>query len=216
MPEIAVKSRTLLVDDHALFRESVKRLLEAECEIDVVGSCGSLEEARQILSRTKIDLVLLDFDLGEQDGFDFMRVAGGLQFRGKVLLVTAGVEPRKAAELLDQGISGVFVKHNSPELLKQAIGEVLAGNTWFQKDYLQKMMTAAAKPEEPSKSRSLTDRETQVLSGVFDGLANKEIAERLKVSEASVKATMQQLFQKTGVRSRSQLVRVALERFKDE
>jgi two-component system, NarL family, nitrate/nitrite response regulator NarL len=209
------KARLLLIDDHALFRESVRRLLEAECNVEVIGSCGLLEEARQILARKRVDLVLLDFDLGERDGFDFMDAAAGLGYHGKILLVTAGVEPRKAAELLSQGISGVVVKHNPPELLKQAIAEVLAGNTWFQKEYLQKMISTAAPPPESPKSRNLTDRENQVLSGVFDGLANKEIADRLNVSEASVKATMQQLFQKTGVRSRSQLVRVALERFKD-
>lgn len=215
MPERPSRSRVLLIDDHALFRESVRRLLEAECEVEVVGSCGSLEEARQVLGKKKVDLVLLDFDLGERDGFDFMRLATNLGYTGKILLVTAGIEAREAADLLTRGVAGVFVKHNPPEMLKHAINEVLSGNVWFEKEYLQKMMGAVATPTAPPKSRNLTDRENQVLSFVFDGLGNKEIAERISISEASVKATMQQLFQKTGVRTRSQLVRVALERFKD-
>jgi len=215
MPETSQRHRILLVDDHALFRESLKRLLGAESNVEVVGSCGSLEEAQQIIGRTQVDLILLDFDLGERDGFDFMRLAAGIGYRGKVLLVTAGVEPRNAANLLAKGVSGVFLKHSSPGLLQQAIAEVLAGNTWFEKEYLRKMMDAAARPPQPARTPRLTERERHVLSGVFDGLANKEIADRLNVSEASVKATMQQLFHKTGVRSRSQLVRVALQRFKD-
>jgi DNA-binding NarL/FixJ family response regulator len=215
MPDNPSRSRILLVDDHALFRESVRRLLEGECEVEVVGSCGSLEEARQILAKKKVDLVLLDFDLGERDGFDFMHLATDLGYSGKVLLVTAGIEARKAADLFSQGVAGVFLKHNPPERFKQAIAEVLAGNVWFEQEYLKKMMGAAANAPEPSRSRNLTQRENQVLSYVFDGLGNKEIAERLNVSEGSVKATMQQLFQKTGVRTRSQLVRVALEQFKD-
>src|ERR1700751_4959789 len=105
MGETTPKKRTLLVDDHELFRESVRRMLEAECDLDVVGSCGSLEEAQQILKRFEIDLVLLDFDLGERNGFDFMNLVSGTQFRGKVLVVTAEVHPRKAARLLEKGIS---------------------------------------------------------------------------------------------------------------
>jgi len=213
MPELQAKTSALLVDDHALFRESVCRFLEAEADLNIVGSVGTIEEARGVLTREKVDLILLDYDLGEGDGIDFMQELLKHEFHGKVLLVTAGVEPRKAAELLNLGISGVFLKHSSPELLKQAIQEVLAGNTWFEKQYLQRIVQVGSHAP-PSPEARLTERENQVLSFVFDGLANKEIADRLGVSESSVKSTMQQLFQKTGVRTRSQLVRVALEHFK--
>ena len=202
----------LLVDDHALFRESIRRFLEAEAGVTVVGSVASIEEARSVMKRDRVDLVLLDYDLGERDGLDFMQAAGSLGFSGKVLLVTAGIDPRKAAALLDFGVAGIFLKHNSPELLKRAMGEVLAGNVWMERDFLRKTMQVASQAH-PTPETHLTERETQVLSFVFDGLSNKQIADRLAVSEPAVKATMQQLFQKTGVRTRSQLVRIALERF---
>jgi two-component system nitrate/nitrite response regulator NarL len=116
-----------------------------------------------------------------------------------------------------QGISGIFPKHNSPVLLAEAIREVLSGKVWFDQDQLQKIIgRSASKEEDPIAFTKLTERERQVLSFVFDGLANKEIADRLQVSESSVKATLQQLFQKTGARTRGQLVRVALEQFKDQ
>ncbi len=217
MPEPSGKARILLVDDHALFRESVARFLDAEPGFEVAGGCGSVEEARDLLREKAVDLVLLDFDLGQRDGLDFMQLAGRLGFKGKVLLVTAGVNEADAASLIRQGIAGIFPKHNSPVLLVQAMREVLSGRAWFEPEQLQKIMgRAVTKEEGAAPSGRFTERERQVLSFVFEGLANKEIADRLQVSESSVKATLQQLFQKTGVRTRSQLVRVALERYKDQ
>jgi two-component system nitrate/nitrite response regulator NarL len=217
MPEEGRNARILLVDDHALFRESVARFLDEEPGFEVVGGCGTVEEARKILQEKTVDLVLLDFDLGQQDGLDFMRVAEGLRFKGKVLLVTAGLNDADAANLLRKGIVGIFPKHNSPELLSQAIREALSGKAWFEQSQLQKIAgSAILAGDEPARSGKLTERERQVLSFVFDGLANKEIADQLQVSESSVKGTLQQLFQKTGARTRGQLVRIALEQFKDQ
>jgi DNA-binding NarL/FixJ family response regulator len=99
-------------------------------------------------------------------------------------------------------------------VLVEAIREVLAGKVWFDQKYLQKMVGRATEEDLP-RTRKLTDRERQVLNGVLEGLANKQIADRLLVSESSIKATLQQLFQKTGVRTRSQLVRIALEQYRD-
>jgi DNA-binding NarL/FixJ family response regulator len=162
--------------------------------------------------------VLLDFDLGERDGIDFMNVAAAIGYCGKVLLVTAGVDEVNAANLLKRGIAGVFLKHNPPAMLVEAIREVLAGNVWLEQNYLQKLVGRAAEQSAENqvpRTRKPTEREQQVLIGVFEGLANKQIADRLKVSESSVKATLQQLFQKTGVRNRSQLVRIALEQYRE-
>lgn len=218
MAEAIRNARILLVDDHALFRESVARFLDGEPGFEVVGGCGTVEEARELLRKKEADLVLLDFDLGQRDGLDFMRAAESLRFKGKVLLVTAGVSDADAATLVRQGISGIFPKHNSPVLLIEAIREVLAGNVWFEREQLQKIMgrEASKGDESTSSTTKLTERERQVLSFVFEGLANKEIADRLQVSESSVKGTLQQLFQKTGARTRGQLVRIALERYKDQ
>jgi len=217
MSEPGRNARILLVDDHALFRDSVARFLDGEPGLEVAGGCGTVEEAQALLREKEVDLVLLDFDLGQRDGLDFMRVAEALQFKGKVLLVTAGVSDTDAASLIRQGISGIFPKHNSPVLLAEAIREVLSDKVWFDQGQLQKIIgRAASTKDEPLAFTKLTERERQVLSLVFDGLANKEIADQLRVSESSVKSTLQQLFQKTGARTRGQLVRVALEQFKDQ
>jgi two-component system, NarL family, nitrate/nitrite response regulator NarL len=209
-----VKTRLLLIDDHTLFREGVVRLLQAEPEFDVVGHVGTIADALKILQSHDVDVVLLDWDLGEENGTQFMDRAHGAGFDGKVLLVTGGVNYQEAAELLKAGIAGVFMKHNPPALLIRGIREVASGKVWFEQDFVQKALHSARSTE--VHNRKFTERERRVLSLVFEGLANKEIADRLNISESSVKAAMQQLFSKTGVRTRSQLVRIALEQYTDQ
>jgi DNA-binding NarL/FixJ family response regulator len=216
MPETAERPiRIVLVDDHALFRESVVRLLSAESAFQIVGDCSTSAEACRLLRNHPVDLVLLDFDLGDRDCTDFVRSAAEAGFHGRVLLVTAGVPEAQGADLIRCGISGIFMKHDSPALLSQAIREVMDGKVWFSQKFLQRTLTTAGLPHPTQTDVQLTERERQVLSHVFEGLTNKEIADRLAVSESSVKATLQQLFSKTGVRTRSQLVRVALEQYKE-
>jgi len=203
----------LIVDDHALFRESVARLLAAQPDFEVAAHCGSVDEALQTLRQTHIDIVLLDVQLGEQDGTQFLRLAKQQGFDGRVLVVTAGIEESKVAELIHTGISGIFTKHNSADSLPQGIRDVMAGKVWFDQKLLQNAITGNLSARAQGR---FTQRERQVLSLVFEGLANKQIAERIGVSESSVKATLQQLFSKTGVHTRSQLVRIALEQYKDQ
>lgn len=209
------RTSILLVDDHALFRESVARLLTTEPGFEVAGHCSSVEEALAVLLKTHVDIVLLDFDLGQRDGGEFMPLATRQGFNGKVLVVTASVEKAQAAELVRSGVSGIFMKHDSAALLVEGIRNVLAGKVWFDRELLREAMEGAAAPL-TSKAERFTERERQVLSCVFEGLLNKQVAERIGVSESSVKATLQQLFSKTGVRSRSQLVRIVLERYRNQ
>jgi two-component system nitrate/nitrite response regulator NarL len=217
MPETSANTvRLMLLDDHTLFRESAGRLLAAEPGFEVVAHSGTIEDAIHILQCKTVDIVLLDFDLGASDGRQFLRLAREYGFQGKVLVVTAGVEPEVATELIRSGISGVFRKHDSAALLAQAIRDVMAGKVCLDQEQLQTALTHQVASPQHNRARSFTEREQQVLSCVFEGLANKEIATRIGVSESSVKATLQQLFSKTGVRTRSQLVRIVLEQHRDQ
>jgi two-component system nitrate/nitrite response regulator NarL len=121
-----------------------------------------------------------------------------------------------ATELIRSGISGVFLKRDSAALLAQGIRDVMAGKVWLDQEQLQTALKTEAGTLPDNRTRRFTEREQQVLSCVFEGLANKEIAARIGVSESSVKATLQQLFSKTGVRTRSQLVRIVLEQHRDQ
>jgi two-component system nitrate/nitrite response regulator NarL len=218
MDSATAKIHILIVDDHALFRESVTRLLNAEPDFEVVADCTTTCEALEIMSRTRVDVMLLDFDLGQQTGFDVLAEAKHVGFDGKVLIVTAGVSDAEGAELMRQGGVGIFMKHSSAAALSQAIRQVLGGRVWFDQQYLKTMFDAPAvpKPVDRTQTPQLSERERRVLSYILEGLTNKQIADRLDISESSVKATLQQLFDKAGVRTRSQLVRVALEQYRNQ
>jgi len=216
MPESMEQTiEILLIDDHTLFREGVSRLLGTESAFKVV-ACGSIKEALAVLRQRQIDIVLLDFDLGQREGTRFVRLAKEEGFEGKILVVTAGVQEHEAAELIRCGISGIFMKHNSAAMLVQGIRDVMAGKVWFEQELLRAPMHGRAEPLTDLQSERFTQRERQVLSYVFEGLGNKEIAARISVSESSVKATLQQLFSKTGVHTRGQLVRIVLEQYRNQ
>jgi DNA-binding NarL/FixJ family response regulator len=204
----------LLVDDHALFREGLARLLGNVPDLQIAGQCSTVEEALLLMSRNSYDLVLLDYELGDRRGNEVVAAARERQFTGKILVVTVGVTRAELRQLMNQGASGVFLKNNPPETLERAILAVVSGETWIDPKYLA--APSEGGPPELARRARFTERDRIVLRGVFEGLANKEIAERLHVSESAIKASLQQLFSKTGVRTRSQLVRVALEQYRRE
>lgn len=202
-----------MVDDHSLFRESLSRLLQAEPDFQIVGNCASVTEALAILERQTADIVLLDYDLGDEQGSSFLEHAKSKGFEGRILMVTAGMGDANTLRALEGGSSGVFLKHSPPAELVAAIHKVVSGGMWLDPGAVRSVVAGASrKSEEERSSRSLSPREQAVLKAVFEGFTNKEIGARLQISESSVKAVLQQLFEKTGVRTRSQLVRIALER----
>jgi DNA-binding NarL/FixJ family response regulator len=208
------KTQLLLLDDHTLFRAMLGRLLETEPEFRVVAQCSTSEEALEALGRGRIDLVLLDYDLGNREtGLQFIRRARDAGYSGRIFMVTAGMADADYVRALGMGVCGIFLKHSEPELLTDAIHKVMAGETWIDQRCIQGLVKAVETEGRQSRKNQLSERERDVLKGVFAGLSNKEIGAQLEISEASVKSALQQLFVKTGVRTRSQLVRVALEEY---
>jgi DNA-binding NarL/FixJ family response regulator len=204
--------KLLLVDDHILFREGLTRLLEGEDGLKLAGSFSSVGEAIGAIAGDSVDVVLLDFDLGEEQGLQLLTESRKKGFKGKILMVTAGMSESDSFRALKAGAAGIFLKHSPPAELITAIHRVMAGETWLDSRTVQSLAGAAATKASVQISPSLNTREHAVLKGVFEGLTNKEIGTRLDISESYVKALLQQLFDKTGVRTRAQLVRVALEK----
>ncbi len=161
-------------------------------------------------------MVLLDYDLGHEQGTQFIDRARSSGFLGHILMVTAGMSDAIMLRALENGSSGVFLKHSPPSRLVEAIRKVVAGEVWLDPAVTRSIIAAATGNAAAPRAQGLTQREQAVLKGVFEGLTNKEIGARLAISESSVKAVLQQLFEKTGVRTRSQLVRIALEKHSEE
>jgi DNA-binding NarL/FixJ family response regulator len=203
--------RALLVDDHALFRESVAHSLSQEADIEVE-HCASIPEALKLLSEKRFDLVLLDHDLGNERASHFLPAARQQGFEGRVLVVTAWVSETEARRLLRQGVAGIFLKNAPLETLRSTIRLIAAGGAWVDPSF-------GSASEDAGRSggpQGFNDRHRKVLRCVVEGLSNKEIAWRMQISESYVKAILQSLFEKTGVRTRGQLVRVAFEQYEDQ
>jgi DNA-binding NarL/FixJ family response regulator len=214
---VITETQLLLLDDHALFRVMLSKLLDTESGFHVVADCSSIEEALATLGRRHVDLVLLDYDLGQRiTGFQFIESARAAGYAGRIFVVTAGMSDAEYVRALGHGVCGIFLKHSSPELLIRAIHKVMAGETWIDQRCVHSLVHAVEAEKRPRRRSQLSERERDVLREVFGGLTNKEIGARLGISEAAVKSALQQLFIKTGVRTRSQLVRVALEEYGTE
>jgi DNA-binding NarL/FixJ family response regulator len=207
----------LLIDDHSLFRESLSRLLQTESDFHILDTCAFASEALSLPRLKDVDVVLLDYDLGPEQGTRFLDQARSNGFAGRTLMVTAGMSDAVMLRALENGAAGVFLKHSPPSRLVEAIRKVAQGEVWLDPAVTRSIIAAATgNAGTPRREHDLTQREQAVLKGVFEGLTNKEIGARLSISESSVKAVLQQLFEKTGVRTRSQLVRIALEKHADE
>ncbi len=191
-------------------------MLQGTPDFRIVGDCGSLAEAWAFLSDQTVDIVLLDYDLGEEQGSTFLKEARDRGFQGHILLVTAGMADSDTLRAMENDASGIFLKHSPPSQLVEAIGKVVAGETWLDAKAVRSLVAGATgKAQERRIPQPLTDRERSVLKAVLEGLTNKEIASNLQISDGYVKNVIQQLFDKTGVRTRSQLVRIALEHSQD-
>ena len=175
----------LLIDDHGLFRESLSRLLQTESDFHIVGTCASATEALALPHLAEIDIVLLDYDLGHEQGtfcsWTGSRSAG---FPGHILMVTAGMSDGVMFRALENGASGIFLKHSPPTTWSRRSARYRperSGSIPGWRVPLSRQPRAAAKPP---RTRGLSEREQAVLKGVFEGLTNKEIGTRLAYPRA--------------------------------
>src|ERR1700692_2260076 len=156
-------TRILLIDDHSLFREAIARLLGAEADFEVAGECATVEEGLSHLRLQNADVVLLDINLGLQQGGAFLNLAWEQGFKGKVLVVTAGVSKIEAARLMERGCSGIILKHDRPQLLVDRIRQVARARA------KQPLSTPADygqyDPSGQADERPFTSRERHILRG---------------------------------------------------
>jgi DNA-binding NarL/FixJ family response regulator len=208
----------LLIDDHTLFRESLRRLLESEPGWKVTADFGSASAAlAAIAGGLRCDIALIDFELEglgptSNNGLDVAEHLRSLRPDMPILIVTAGMGSRSLLHAVKEAKVGVFLKNEPSAELLLAMKRTARGELWVSSGAAlaiihQQEQSPEAVPGEPR----FVPRERIVLRSVLEGLTNKEIAAQLDISESAVKAVLQKLFEKAGVRSRSQLVRFAVE-----
>jgi DNA-binding NarL/FixJ family response regulator len=181
-------------------------LLASERDFELVAECTTPAEALKSLKGAGVDVILVDIGIAKE----FIPWARKDRYPGKSLVIAREVDATGSAIVLKYGASGIFLASESSSRLVQAIRLVASGEAWVDQKVLQ--LLAERYPHfEPRWQGNFTEREQTVLQGVVDGLSNRKIGDQIGVSESTIKATLQHLFKKAGVRTRSQLVRVALE-----
>jgi two-component system nitrate/nitrite response regulator NarL len=201
----------LLVDDHAMFREGLAKMLAVEEDLQIVGEASSAAEGVALLDKN-VDVVVLDVDLGAERALDFVDRAKPTGFQPKVLVVTAGISNREAVQLIQAGVAGVLHKHHPTRVLCDAIRKVITGASCIEDEYLTALFHSVDRSKTEAQP-SFTERDRVTVDHVLQGLTNREIAERLNISEAAVKSSLRQVFDKLGVHTRAQLVKVAIEQY---
>jgi DNA-binding NarL/FixJ family response regulator len=211
--------KLLLVDDHTLFRESLRRLLEGEQDLEICGDFASANEAMVAVSAgLQFDTALIDYELGEiaqskGDGLDLVCRIRQICPQAQILIVTAGMDSSDLIRAVREHRTGVFLKTEPTAELLMAIQRTARGEQWISSRASLALLSMQDVPAPRSSSgiQRLGERESLVLRGVLEGKSNKEIGVQLELTESSVKAVLRKLFERTGVRSRSQLVRYAIE-----
>ena len=206
--------RLVLVDDQGLFRTSLSRFLSTQPGLEVVGECGTTSEALAILSGTAVDIVLLDLDARADHGDELISAGRRAGYQCRFLIIGGVAEAKDLTGALKLGASGIFLKSEAPERLVQAIRLVATGAVWIEQKVmllLANQLAGGTPFGDPGSGGPLTEREERVLLGILGGFTNRKIGDNLCLSESTVKSIVQQLFLRAGVRTRSQLVRMALE-----
>jgi len=204
-----------LIDDHAMFRHGLARVFSKEQDLIVVGQSASAAEALAELPYCGATLILLDVDLGTERALDFVTRARKQGFQGRILVVTAGITDAESVQLVRSGVSGILHKHRTAEDLCDTIRRVAAGEVYLEKEYLPAIFQTMDRTQAPKRVK-LTERDKKVLRFVFQGLTNRDIGDQLEISESGAKSALRQLFDKLGVRTRAQLVKIALEKYGDQ
>jgi two-component system, NarL family, nitrate/nitrite response regulator NarL len=192
----------LLIDDHEMFREGLARSFEKETGF-------------RLATREPVT-VLLDVDLGKHRGLEFVEAARRAGFKNPILVLTAGISGQEALQLMQAGVAGIVHKHRSTRVLCEAIRKVVTtGEAWLEEEYVTALLRSVDRTHATARPE-LSERDRTIVRYILEGLTNREIGAHVHLSEGAVKASLRMLFEKLGVRTRTQLVKVALEQYKHQ
>jgi len=214
MPKSKSAIRVLLADDHPIFRDGLRKLLDSADDIAVVGEASSGTECIQLLLKLKPDILLLDLRMPDKDG---LQVLEGVNFETiptRVIVVTAAEDDRDVIRAMRLGARGVVLKQSATDLLLKSIYRVHQGEIWLDKRMTAEVMRAFAQSSETGGTRRekplLSDREKEIVQLVAQGFRNREIGEKLFISEQTVKNHLHNIFDKLGVSDRLELALYAI------
>jgi two-component system, NarL family, nitrate/nitrite response regulator NarL len=208
--------RILIADDHPIFRDGLKRLLESERDFKVVGEACDGVEAVKMVRQLKPEILLLDLAMPRMPGLEALREMSTDATSVRVILLTAAAEKDQIVEALQLGARGVVLKDSATQILLKSIRAVMNGEYWVGREsvsnlvqYLRGLVGTSSNTAR-QRRYGLTPRELEIVSAVVAGYANKEIAEHFKISEDTVKHHLSNIFDKVGVSTRLELALFAV------
>ena len=203
--------RVLIADDQTLFRVGLARLLEEDSRVEIVGQAGDGVEAVKLAAALKPDVVLMDLKMPNLDGIEATRQIAASQSGVKVLLLTTFEADNHVIQALKAGASGYILKDSRPDSIVSSLLAVMAGERVMASavaNRVLEMLTGTTTPKEFYDG--LTGREIEILKLLAGGMANKQIAFKLKISEKTVRNHVSNMYEKLNIYDRSQAVLYAV------
>lgn len=197
-----MKIRTVIADDHAIVLEGLEQILKLEEDIELVARCIDGEQALTTVRSFRPDVLVLDLRMPVMDGLAVLREIKREGLPTKVVLLTAGIDDDEMIRAVRFGVSGVILKVMASRLLIQCIRTVAGGGRWIEKDTADRSVRRTA--TDPHGT-GLSPREIEVVRMVSRGMRNRQIAQELFISEATVKVHLHNVYEKLSLKSRVEL-----------
>jgi DNA-binding NarL/FixJ family response regulator len=216
---IEKRIRIVIADDHPIVRDGIRRLLSLESDIDVVGEAGDGRAVLDVVHETNPDILLLDLRMPNLDGLGALETLQQTNKRTRVIILTASEDKNEFVQAMKLGCSGIVLKQTAPDLIVKSIRKVFAGEIWLDSHTTAAVMRQFATPgsemaaqgAKGGRERSpLSTREREIVALVAQGHKNKEMAEKMFISEQTVKNHLHNIFDKLGVSDRLELALYAI------
>ena len=205
--------RILVADDHAIFRDGLRKLLEGSDDVTIIGEASNGNECMKMLAKLKPDILLLDLRMPEKDGLGVLEEINFDSASTRVIVLTAAEDDRDVVRAMRLGARGVVLKQSASDLLLKSIRKVNEGEIWLDNRMTSEVIDAFKKSSEAGQRREkplLSDREKEIVQLVAQGFRNREIGEKLFISEQTVKNHLHNIFDKLGVSDRLELALYAI------
>jgi two-component system, NarL family, nitrate/nitrite response regulator NarL len=203
--------RILIADDHAIFRDGLRKLLESEPGLEVVGEAVNGDEVVELARKLTPDIILLDLAMPVRSGLDALRILSEPPNTARVILLTALIEREQIVEALQLGARGIVLKESATQILLKSIRHVMDGEIWVGRESVQDLLKVLHDLQEPASAPrrkekfGLTPRELEIVSAIVKGSSNRTIATEFSISEQTVKNHLSSVFDKMGVSNRLEL-----------
>lgn len=199
--------RVVLTDDHPIVLDGLEQLFLREKDFEIVARCVNGEEALRTVKHHKPDVLVLDIQMPRMNGLQVLREIHDQKLPTRVVLLTAALDEDQVMEAMRLGVAGLVLKEMASKRLVQCVRHVSGGDQWLESSLVSKALEKMMKREQGSRevARVLTPRETEVVKMVATGLRNKEIAEKLQISEGTVKIHLHAIYEKLQITGRVEL-----------